>query len=320
MNVRKYIFAIVLVVVSLYACKSDDDDEAAAAVPARDRAEQQVTDDAMLQEYLKTHFYKVEDVFINGDTTPEYQIVKLDTIEGANSGEPAIFDSDLLTTKKITSNDVEYNLYILNLNRGEGPQQPSFADSTLVTYKGELLFDDDNGFDSAVTPVWFNQVNLIEGWKEAVVDFKGTLSENFVENSDGTVSATGFGHMVIFIPSGLGYFNTSQPGIPSYSPLIFNIQLYKVNQADHDRDGIPSDLEDLDGDRIVADDNTDGDVSPNYLDTDDDGDGTLTRDEITVTDSNADGIITIDEITFYDDDGDGVSNHLDPDDRDVKNN
>ncbi len=308
-----------MVVVSLYACKSDDDDEAAVTIPPRDRAEQQVTDDAMIKEYLETHFYKVEDVFLDGDTTPDYQIVKLDTINEANIGEQAIINSSLLTTKKVTSNGVDYNLYILNVNEGEGAQKPSFADSTMVTYKGRLLFDDDNGFDSAVIPLWFSQANLIEGWREAVTEFKGTLSENFVENSDGTPSATGFGHLVVFIPSGLGYFNVAQPGIPSYSPLIFNIQLYKVNQADHDRDGIPSNLEDLDGDRLVENDDTDGDRSPDYRDTDDDGDGTLTRDEITVIDSNADGIITLDEITFYDDDGDGIKNHLDFDDRDLKN-
>ena len=103
--------------------------------------------------------------------------------------------------------------------------------------------------------------------------------------------------------------------------MIFNIQLYAINESDHDRDGIPSYLEDLDNDRLVldADDNTDGDNAANYLDTDDDGDGTQTRDEITVNDTNGDGFISLDEITFYDDDGDGVENHLDPDDRDSKN-
>ncbi|PKV50072.1 hypothetical protein ATE84_2121 [Aquimarina sp. MAR_2010_214] len=326
MNVIKYCCAVVLALVVLYACKKDDDDGGAAVVPPRDRGEQQITDDAALQDYLRTHFYTLEDVFVNNDATAEYQATKFDTIAGANSGEQSILDSPLLTTKKITRSDVEYTLYVLNLNKGEGEHNPTFADSTLVTYKGELLYkpkSSDKVFDSAINPVWFDLGSpaggAIEGFRESLVDFEGAL--NFVQNSDGSVTYTGYGNLVVFMPSGLAYFNEPRSGIPTYSPLIFNIQLYKVNQTDHDRDGLPSYLEDIDGDRIVldSDDDTDGDNTPNYIDNDDDRDGTLTKDEITVNDSNNDGFITPDEITYYDDDGDGIKNHLDADDRDLKN-
>ncbi|WP_106792621.1 FKBP-type peptidyl-prolyl cis-trans isomerase [Aquimarina sp. Aq78] len=323
MNVIKYSCAIVLALVVLYACKKDDDDGGGTAVPPRDRGEQQITDDAALQDYLRTHFYTLEDVFINNDATPEYQLAKLDTIADANIGEQSILDSPLLTTKKITRNDVEYTLYILNLNQGEGTHQPTFADSTLVTYQGELLYKptaSNRVFDNAVNPVWFDLVSVVEGFRESLVDFKGASS--FVQNGDGSVTHTGYGNLVVFMPSGLAYFNEARPSIPAYSPLIFNIQLYKVNQADHDRDGLPSYLEDIDGDRLLlrdANDDTDQDTAPDYLDNDDDRDGTLTKDEITVNDSNNDGFITLDEITFYDDDGDGIKNHLDADDRDLKN-
>ena len=68
------------------------------------------------------------------------------------------------------------------------------------------------------------------------------------------------------------------------------------------------------------DDDIDEDGLSSYIDADDDGDGTPTRDEITVLgDLNNDGAITLDEITFYDDDGDGTPNHRDPDDKDFKN-
>lgn len=324
MNVIKYSCAIVLALVVLYACKKDDDDGGGTVVPPRDRGEQQITDDAALQDYLRTHFYTLEDVFVNNDATAEYQIAKFDTIADTNIGEQSILDSPLLTAKKITRNDVEYTLYVLNLSEGEGAYQPTFADSTLVTYRGELLYKPKSSnkvFDSAINPVWFDLVSVVEGFRESLVDFKGASS--FVENSDGSVTHTGYGNLVVFIPSGLAYFNQppSGGGISAYSPLIFNIQLYKVNQADHDRDGLPSYLEDIDGDRLVLDanDDTDQDSAPNYVDNDDDRDGTLTKDEITVNDINKDGFITLDEITFYDDDGDGIKNHLDADDRDLKN-
>ncbi|TPN85327.1 FKBP-type peptidyl-prolyl cis-trans isomerase [Aquimarina algicola] len=318
MNVIKYISTVVVLILALSACNNDDD--APNLVPPNDRGEQQVTDDALLQKYLETHFYTVEEVDLNGDDIPDYEIAVLDTIAGENSDKEALINSSLLTTKKITRNDVEYNLYVLNINGGEGEYQPTFADSTLVTYRGQLLETDNRNdlFDSAVTPIWFDQISVIEGWREAVVDFKGALKENITVNADGTISATGFGHLIVFMPSGLGYFDVPQTGIPAYSPIIFNMQLYSVNQSDHDRDGIPSYLEDVDGDRLMFD-NTDEDNNPNFRDLDDDGDGVLTSEEITVNDANGDGIITEDEITFYDDDNDGVFNHLDNDSREIKN-
>ncbi|WP_299437436.1 hypothetical protein [uncultured Aquimarina sp.] len=408
MNIRRYIFAIGVVVAGFYAC-SGDDDNGIESVPPRDRAEQQADEDPIIQSYLKTHFYTEVGVDLNNDNIPEYTVTKFDTIAGANSSETSIWDSGFLETKTITredtatEQDVDYTIYVLNLNSGAATErQPTFADSTFVTYRGELFYDnqDEDGdgipdeadvdadgdgqadsiddevrtdrdgdgiaddsdaddddvpgtdsgktdsdgdgiidqkdpvdnndldrkvFDNAVTPLWFDQLALIEGWRESIVDFKG--ASNFImpdPNGDGTATYNmDFGNFTVFFPSGLGYFSSSAPGgeVPLYSPLIFNIQLYGVNQSDHDNDGIPSYLEDIDGDRLVfdQDDDTDADTVPDYLDADDDNDGTLTRDEITVNDANGDGFIELDEITFYDDDGDGIKNHLDADDSDEKN-
>jgi hypothetical protein len=91
----------------------------------------------------------------------------------------------------------------------------------------------------------------------------------------------------MFLPSGLGYYNIAQSTIPAYSPLIFSIKLFELERFDQDSDGIPSYLEDLDGDRyiylleedVVNPDDTDGDGFPDYLDLDDDGDLVLTRTE-----------------------------------------
>ena len=73
-------------------------------------------------------------------------------------------------------------------------------------------------------------------------------------------------------------------------------------------------MEDVDGNGRLNNDNTDlaaeqkttsFNFFPNYLDADDDGDGTPTIDEIVI---NADG-----SITFPDADGDGIPDYLDAD-------
>ncbi|WP_130286361.1 FKBP-type peptidyl-prolyl cis-trans isomerase [Aquimarina brevivitae] len=400
-----YLLLAIAICTVVYSCRKDDDNEV-VAVPVRDRGEQQIVDDALLQDYLRTHFYTLQDIDLNNDDIAEYQVPIFDTIAGDNSGQQSIWDSGLLETKSITRNDVNYTLYILKFNEGAGISErkssPVFTDSTYVTYRGEILYDnvdadgdgipdvadvdadgdgvadvideevrtdrdgdgiaddsdaDDDGtpgtdpgkedsdgdgiidekdpvdntdldrrvFDSAVTPVWFNLVSVIEGFREATVDFKVSSGLESPPPADGTVDyIDDFGDFTVFIPSGLAYY-VNPPlgsGIPLYSSLVFNVQLYELNEADHDRDGIPSYLEDLDGDRLVIDedDDTDNNGFSNYIDADDDGDGTPTKDEITeLGDLNNDGSISLDELVFYDDDGDGVPNHLDPDDDEFKN-
>ena len=98
----------------------------------------------------------------------------------------------------------------------------------------------------------------------------------------------------MFIPSGLGYFNTATGNIASYSPLIFNFKLYKQRSRDHDLDKILSKYEyglpelpngevdyvngKINYNKTALD--TDGDDIPDYLDVDDDGDGFLTKFEV----------------------------------------
>lgn len=425
MNIKKSIVLASILVVSLISCGPDDeDDNGIVALPERDRQEQQDKDDEMLQDYLRTHFYTLEE----NPANPNIQVMRFDTIAGVNSNQPSIWDSPLRKSKTVKLEDdegniIDYKIYVLDLRTGAGvagqKSQPARADSTLVTYRGELIYDGEDAdgdgipdeadvdadgdgepdvvsdvtlldtdgdgitdsadvdadgdgqvdidevdqgpnqppllvprvdtdgdgvidekdpvdnldldrrvFDSAVTPVWFDLSGLIRGFTEATIDYQSASSVT-MNPDDGTfVSSDDFGQFTVFIPSGLAYYSSSAPGggVPLYSSLIFNVQLYVVNEADHDDDGIPSYLEDLDTDPndlgfgLVRDDDTDENGFPNYLDGDDDGDGTLTEDEITVLgDLNNDGSITADEITFYDDDGDGTPNHLDPDDEENKN-
>lgn len=78
--------------------------------------------------------------------------------------------------------------------------------------------------------------------------------------------------------------------------------------TEDDNDGIPSELEDIDGDGDLSNDDTDDDGLPNYLDFDDDGDNVPTSTE--KPDPNGDGDLS----DAQDTDEDGIPDYLDDDD------
>ena len=307
MRLARLVIFSVLLSIFFISCKSDDDN-GVEIIPPRDQGEQSIADDEAIISYLKTHFYNKED-FDNPSNGFDYKI-RFDTIAGENSNKTPLMDSDLLSSEIITRNEVNYTIYILKIREGAGAH-PTFADSTFQNYKGELL--NRTIFDNTVNPVWFDHPGTmtqdnpgiaVTGLTRALTQFGEASS--FTVNSDNTVSwSDDFGIGAVFVPSGLAYFATSRPTIPVYSPLIFSFQLYRVNEADHDGDGIPSYMEDLDGDGDLTNDDTDGNRVPNYLDADDDGDGTPTRDEIII---NEDG-----SIEFPDTSVNGIPDYLDPD-------
>lgn len=300
MRLRNYIVLVLLSPLLLASCDKDDDGRP-EAIPERDRGEQEITDQEALEAYLETHFYNYED-FENPEAGFDY-IVRFDTISGSNSDKTPLMESDLLEKKTVKYREVDYSFYVLKVREGEG-DRPTSSDSTYVAYQGEYL----NGvmFDSSWSPIWFDLVNTIPGFGQSLTEFKGSAG-GYEVNPDGTTSwPDDYGVGAVFLPSGLGYFSTPPAGIRSYAPLIFSIRMYTVKEADHDGDGIPSHMEDIDGDGFVTNDDTDGDRIPNYMDTDDDGDFTPTREEIQI---NEDG-----SIEFRDTDGDGTPDHLDADD------
>ena len=176
---------------------------------------------------------------------------------------------------------MQHKLYYLEVKKGSGAS-PSSVDSTFVSYKGSLLNGDI--FDDRDYPIWFDLVNVVRGFREALPE----LSEgDFTINEDGTVKFDNYGKGLIFMPSALGYYSSISSSIPAYSPLIFSVNFHKVNQSDHDRDGVLSINEDIDGDGNPLNDDTDGDGLPNMNDFDDDGDGVPTFHEL---DRNMDGV------------------------------
>lgn len=303
----KKLFLLFVCSTTLFTGCSKDDDEVEVVQP-RDRGEQAIADEEALLEYLETHFYNYED-FQNPSADFDYKI-RFDTIAGENADKIPLIESEFLKTRSMTRDEVDYNFYVLKIREGAG-DKPTFADSTFQDYRGELL--NGTSFDQTVNPVWFDHPGTMSQNNPgiAVVALTEALTEfgeasGFTVNADNTIDwENDFGVGAVFAPSGLAYFNNSPPSIPAYSPLIFSFRLYVVNEADHDRDGIPSYLEDLDGDGDLFNDNTSGNNAPNYLDPDDDRDGTPTREEIII---NEDGTIE-----FPDENDNGVPDYLDPD-------
>jgi len=298
MQLNKFFIISFISALTLISCNEDDNGNA-PEFEEKDPEEQALVDEDSINSFLETHFYNYEE-FENPSDDFDY-MVRFDTIAGENADKTPLSEEENLMMKTVLNNDVEYNMYILKVREGEG-QQPKFTDSTLVSYRGELL--DLTAFDNANTPIWFDLTALIKGFSAGVVEFKGATG--YTVNADNTVDFNDdYGIGALIFPSGLGYFSSSQPSIPPYSPLIFNVQLLLVNEADHDRDGIPSWMEDLNENNVVFDDDTDEDQTPNFADPDDDGDGTPTRDEIII---NEDG-----SIEFPDSNGNGTPDYLDPD-------
>lgn len=283
------------------SCGDDDDDGGLVPVEIRDEAMQAIDDDNALVAFLTTHAYNYEE-FANTPAGFDFR-VRIDTIQDPNAGLIPLINQ--VEEIQVQNEDVNYTLYVLKAVEGQG-ERPTFADSTLVNYRGTEL--DRMAFDAVSTPIWFDLPAVVAGFREGLTEFRGGTGAT--SNPDGSITYENFGIGAVFMPSGLGYFNGTAGGAVSpYAPLVFSFQLIDVVETDHDDDGILSQFEDLDGDRRVsdADDDLDGDGVSAYLDADDDGDGIATRDEN--ADPNGDG----NPDDALDSDGDGTPDYLDAD-------
>ncbi len=307
------IFTLLLVFVQ--AC-NDDDGGTIPTVPPRPLAEVEAENDADIQEFLRTHSYNYEE-FQNPPAGFDYKIV-LDTLIKGDGKIPLIEQVSNVTLPVESSFynleedvTVDHTLYYLSARDGVGGN-PTVADSTFASYEGSLL----SGlvFDGISTYNWQYLPFFLRGYAEGVTKFN--VGENVSTFPDGTFEIEGSGIGIMFMPSGLAYYNNPPlgSGIDLYEPLIFqvNVGLY-VNNTDYDNDGVPSIVEDLNNNGILSDDNTDIEqerttgfnIFPNHLDDDDDNDGTPTREEIII---DAQG-----NISYPDTDGDGTPDYLDAD-------
>lgn len=322
MHFRKLLF-ILVVAPLLWSCSEDDNNDIVAVAPLL-LSEVEPVDEVNIREYLQTHFYNYEE-FNNPPADFDFKIV-IDTIEGDNVEKTPLIDQVESATISVSSGDefglevdetIIHTYYYLVAREGTGVS-PSVADSTFVRYEGSLL--NGTSFDSALnSPIWFDLSQIqapqmgARGFTEGMVNFRG--GGQAVVNEDGTFEVEDYGVGMMIFPSGLGFFNAIQGSIPQYSPLIFTVDLFTTEQTDHDGDGIPSIMEDLNGDGYLYNDNTDEQDEEdrgilvrfvNFLDPDDDADGIPTREEISDDDGN---II----FPYPDTDGDGTPDYLDSD-------
>ncbi|TLP71781.1 FKBP-type peptidyl-prolyl cis-trans isomerase [Maribacter sp. ACAM166] len=314
----KYAYLLIAGLIIISSCKKDEDSPG-EVIPPQLLSEVATENDAEIIEFLKTHFYNKEEF----DAVSEgFDLkIKFDTIAGANSSKQSIFDSPLLITETISVESssfgrtdgevINHKLYTLVVRQGVEQGKPTIGDFSILRYEGSLL--NNTLFDaSSSQPVRFNLSSVVRGFGNGVKNFQTGVGP--MDNSDGTVSYEDFGIGAIFIPSGLGYFDSSSnASIPAYTPLVFKIDAFDYEpDSDFDGDGIPSILEDLNNNGNLNDDNTDNEAEglsvylPNFNDTDDDNDGILTIDEIEL---DAEGNF----VGFKDTDGDGIPDHLDND-------
>ena len=295
-NSFKFIFYNFFLILVIYSCSKDS--SSIEEIPANDIGPQYVLENDSIVEFLQTHFYNYKD-FENLSSNNTVELL-IDTISGDNSDKISLFDQ--VSTLSIDIEDdnqemISHNMYYI-INREGNGDSPTVADSVFVAYKGMTL--GNTTFDNRKNPTWLDNTTVVRGFKEFTALLKrGDISTN----NDGTYLLSNYGIGMAIMPSALGYYNNSTISIPAYSPLIFQINLTTYNSTDHDHDGINSIDEDLNGDHIFSNDDTDEDNLPNYRDADDDGDGVLTIDEY---DADGDGVVD-------DTDGDGIPDYLDND-------
>ncbi|WP_418639584.1 FKBP-type peptidyl-prolyl cis-trans isomerase [Winogradskyella sp.] len=338
LKITLFLFTLITVFIS---CSSDDD--TGTAIVIADRTEQQVIDDAAIVNYLETHYYNSS--FFETGSNHKYSDIIISELPLDVNGNHVNPDNetvlmDVVETRTVTYFETEYKYYVLSLNQGGGGA-PKFTDALRVRYEGSSVNEEAGGeeevFESSATPIelnlqsdGFTVAGTIKAWQLVLPTFKAGFVDGLV---DGVVNYTDFGLGVMFIPSGLAYFSAITTG-STYDNLIFKFELLQYEVVDHDNDGIPSYIEDLDGDLDVEDDNTDEDSFSNFIDNNDDGDSVLTIDELIPTtytvDTNMgevepvlaanefersrsvnDGVITINTVTIADSNNDDIPDYLD---------
>lgn len=297
MNKFKFYFILLIATVSLFSCSKD---ETVTYEPPRDYAVQYEADKKVIEEYLNTYYL---DMDLTDPNFADKDVVLTKIPVGGT--QPSLMSYSTATTypkllsKEVSLHSIVYKLYYLVLREGVG-SSPCNVDGVLTSYRGDYLesIAATTTTTASINAVKFEELkypqsffdlqNTIKGWGETFPEFK---TGTYTSNSDGTITYKDFGAGIMFLPSGLAYYNTGSGSIPSYSPLVFSFKLYEIKRLDQDADGIPSFQEDLNGDGYVRYleagidniDDTDKDGVPDFLDIDDDGDKFNTKLEITNT-------------------------------------
>lgn len=292
-NIYKILSVVVFCVILASCSKSSTDD----ATPLRDYAEQYASDLASIESYIDTHYLTYDS---------DYNVT-FDTLLTTSGHSSIRTDSSFhLGDTTVVEDGINYKVYFIKFREG-AQRRPTQVDSVYVSYKGtklkkKAITGGEDVFDTAQTPVWFKLQDVITGWSHIIPNFKtGTYTGGSAGNP---IAYSNYGAGVMFLPSGLAYFNNSAGTISSYTPIVFSFKLVELQYRDHDGDGIlskdernltePSPLNinpltnwcenpylgyDFNGDGTLEIYDTDKDGIPNMYDIDDDGDNYTTRSE-----------------------------------------
>lgn len=307
MNKFLKIFFLVAVSVLVLNCSKSDDTTASIVTPIADFQTQYNTDNLAIEKFLKENKVTVDAGF-----NPTFSRVTLNDpssifIENQNNAS----NPTKLLFRMVNSNGVDYKLYYLQINKGGGAR-PTNLDSILASYQGNIIENkavttlttetDIIGFQFDIRndpETYLPLISVIKAWNQVFPQFNGAVIST---NANGGKVYSDFGSGVIFVPSGLGYYNQIPNGqnstnFPQYSNLLFKFKLNEVIRTDNENngtnvfgDGILSIDEDLNGDYYFTsvgtgvgketDDDTDNDGIVDALDLDDDNDKYLTNFEI----------------------------------------
>ncbi|MFM1807312.1 MAG: hypothetical protein RLZZ242_37 [Bacteroidota bacterium] len=312
-------FALLLAALVFVSCSNNNDNndftpveiEALSTINAQNQAE--------LEAFLQSHYYDESDAIKPLDGAPPKSLAlwndpRLQVKEVRVRPSEHNLNLDDYTEDEI-ANGIAHNLYYFIVEAGAG-NSVATADSVYVQYAGRTL--DLNLFDQVKQGgSWFDLARIqapqqgFRGFAEGAALLKSATQ--IVDNPDGTFSALDAGKGFFFFGSALGPYQNAQATIPAYGAMFFEIKVLSRKVTDHDGDGVPSYLEDLNNNGYLFDDNTDLDdeiangraVLPNYFDPDDDGDGTPTACEIFL------GLDPLDPTECYDADGDGDCDRCD---------
>ncbi len=315
MKIKALKLGLCLFALATFFISCEEEDDSPTVIETRDRTEQQMADSDSLIDFLSTHYYN-SSFFETGLDHKYTDIIITELPQDPDTGEyldmPDPDNNTLLidavgAPRTTTYFDTEYEYYVLNLNQGGG-DSPKFTDRVSVRYEGTSVTTDEI-FDVIATPQVLNlQGNfistsgVIKAWQLVIPEFNS--ASDFSIGNDGIVNYGDFGLGVMFVPSGLGYFSNSTTGA-QYDNLIFKFELLRFEEEDHDGDGIPSYIEDLDDDLDVSNDDTDDNDFPDFIDLDDDGDGVATFDELIQTTYTEEPVLGANEYIYSRDDETG---------------
>lgn len=276
---KKISVSILLFVVSLfiYSCTKDD---GTSVEPARDYSDQYLKDIDSIDKFIDTHFMTVD-----ADYNVTFTEITDETPGTPIRNHPNL-EFRMVDNYDEDGDEFQYKVYYIKLREGIN-ERPSRVDSIFASYRG-VLATTAAQFDYAEQPVWFQLEGVVRGWSEIFPLFKtGTYD---TDEGPNPVTYDNYGAGVMFLPSGLAYYNNSSASgtIPAYSNLIFSFKLYELQYKDHDRDGIFSkdevpyeSINDIHYNPVDYDSDDDG--LANMYDIDDDADGVQTRGEIILT-------------------------------------